>query len=170
MFRTLIAAFALILVTASASSAGDWVRLGERHVSFVSDHDTIPVGRHDGKFVKLKLKVHKAEIKLNSIKVVFGNGEIEEVIFDHHIHEGGEADITLPHGWHEGRFIQRGHPALSHRGQLARPRSSRFVVGQGRLSSGSSRLRTGRRHEPHCRRVPIYSGRPAFAVCKPCKG
>ncbi len=106
MFRTLIAAFALILVTASASSAGEWVRLGERQVSFGSDRDTIHVGRHDGKFVKLKLKVHKAEIKLNSMKIVFANGQVEEVVFDHHIREGGEADVTLPHGWHEGRYIQ----------------------------------------------------------------
>ena len=106
MFRTLIAAFALILVSAGASFAGDWVNLGDRHVSFVGDHDTIHVGRHDGKFVRLKLKVRKAEIKLNTIKVVYGNGEIEEIVFDHHIHEGGEADVALPHGWHQGRFIK----------------------------------------------------------------
>ena len=106
MFRILVAAFTLILVSASASYAGDWVLLGDRHVSFVGDHDTIHVGRRDGRFVRLKLKVRKAEIKLNTIKVVFGNGEVEDVVFDHHIHEGGEADVNLPHGWHEGRYIR----------------------------------------------------------------
>ncbi len=106
MFRTLVIASAVTLLSAGASFAGEWVKLAEHHVGYISDHDTIHVGRHDGKFVRLKLKVHKNDIELNSIKVFFGNGQEEVVRFDHHIREGGEADVELPHGWHEGRYIR----------------------------------------------------------------
>jgi hypothetical protein len=106
MIRIVIAALAVVLFSAGASRAAEWVRLGDRHVGFISDHDTIHVGRHDGKFTRLKLKIYKNDIELNSIKVFFGNGEVEDVVFNHHIHDGGEADVQLPHGWHEGRFIR----------------------------------------------------------------
>jgi hypothetical protein len=106
MFRTLVVALVMIVSSAGASYAREWVRLGDRHVGFVNDHDTIHVGRHDGRFKRLKLLVRGNEIKLNSIKVLFGNGEIEDVVFDRHIHDGGEAVIDLRTGWHEGRFIR----------------------------------------------------------------
>lgn len=106
MFRILVAALAVMLFSAGASSAREWVRLGDRNVGFLSDHDTIHVGRHDGKFKRLKLIVRRNDIKLNSIKVLYGNGELEDIVFDRHIPDGGEAVIDLPHGWHEGRFIR----------------------------------------------------------------
>ncbi len=106
MFRTLAIALTVMVFSASASYAREWVRLGDRHVGYINDHDTIHVGRHDGKFKRLKLKVYKNDIELNSIKVFYGNGEEEVVVFNHHIRDGGEADIDLPHGWHEGRFIR----------------------------------------------------------------
>ena len=105
MFRILVAALAVMLFSVSASSAREWVRLGDRHVGFLGDHDSIQVGKHEGKFVRLKLIVRKNDIQLNSIKVVFGNGQVEDIVFDRHIPDGGEAVITLPHGWHAGRFI-----------------------------------------------------------------
>ena len=106
MFRILVAALAVMFFSAGASSAGEWVRLAEHHVGFINDHDTIHVGRTDGKFVRLKLIIRKNEIKLNSVKVFFGNGQVEDIVFDRHIADGGEAVIDLPHGWHEGRFIR----------------------------------------------------------------
>jgi len=106
MFRNLALALMMIVFSAGASYAGEWVRLGDRHVGFISDRDTIHVGRYDGKFIRLKLKVFKNDIELNSIRVVFGNGEVEEIVFNHHIRDGGEAVVDLPHGWHEGRYIR----------------------------------------------------------------
>ena len=106
MFRILVAALAVMLFSVSASSAREWVRLGDRHVGFMNDRDSIHVGKHEGKFVRLKLIVRRNDIKLNSIKVVFGNGQVEDIVFDRHIPDGGEAVIALPHGWHEGRFIR----------------------------------------------------------------
>ncbi len=106
MFRTLAVTLTAALFSISASYAGEWVRLGDRNVGFGNDHDVIHAGRHDGKFKRLKLIVRRNDIKLNSIKVFFVNGEVEDVIFDRHIHDGGEAVIDLPHGWHEGRYIK----------------------------------------------------------------
>jgi hypothetical protein len=106
MFRVLAAAFAALMLTAVSASAGEWVRLGDRHVGFRSDHDSIHVGRHEGRFVRLKLLVRRNDIKLNSVKVVFGNGETEIIPFQQHVRDGGEAIIPLPHGWRAGRFIR----------------------------------------------------------------
>ncbi len=106
MFRKLAVTVAATLFSISASHAGEWVRLGDRNVGFINDHDTIHVGRHDGQFKRLKLIVRRNDIKLNSIKVFYANGEVEDVPFDRPIRDGGEAVIELPHGWHEGRFIQ----------------------------------------------------------------
>ena len=106
MFRTLVLAFAVILFSAGASSAREWERLGDRNVGFINDHDMIHVGRHDGKFKRLKLIIRKNDIELNSIKVFFVNGEVEDVVFNRHLHDGQEAVIDLPHGWHEGRYIR----------------------------------------------------------------
>lgn len=103
--RKLAITLAAALLSTAAAHAGEWVRLGDRHVGFLNDHDTIHVGRHDGKFKRLKLRVFRNDIELNSLKVVFGNGEIEDVPFHHHIRDGGEVDVELPHGWHDGRFI-----------------------------------------------------------------
>ena len=48
MFRILVAALAVMLFTVSASSAREWVRLGDRHVGFLNDHNSIHVGKHEG--------------------------------------------------------------------------------------------------------------------------
>ncbi len=106
MFRTLAVALVVMLFSTGASFAREWVRLADRHVGFVADHDTIEVGRHDGRFKRLKLLIRRNDIKLNSIKVLFGNGEVEDVVFDRHIRDGGEAIIDLRSPWHEGRYIR----------------------------------------------------------------
>ncbi|MFZ1108451.1 MAG: hypothetical protein WAN43_08915 [Rhodomicrobium sp.] len=107
MHRTLILAVTLSLLAAGASHAGEWVKLGERNVGFISDHDKIEVGRHDGKFKRLRLRVHRNDIELNSIHIVFGNGEVERIKFEEHIRQGGESPvINLSTPWRDGRFIR----------------------------------------------------------------
>ena len=106
MFRKLAVTLAVSLFSVSASYAGEWVRLGDRNVGFINDHDVIHVGRQDGKFKRLKLIVRRNDIKLNSIKVFYGNGEVEDIILDRLVHDGGEAVVDLPQGWLEGRFIK----------------------------------------------------------------
>ena len=52
-----------------------WVLLGEKAVNGRADHDTIRVGKREGKFTKLTLTVQKSELELQSFVVTFGNGE-----------------------------------------------------------------------------------------------
>lgn len=105
---TLVAAAALVtLLSFAPSFAREWVLLADRHVGFISDHDTIVVGHRDGKFKRLKLLVRGNDIELNSIKIVFGNGEIEDLPFNHHIRAGGESPtIDLRTPWRDGRYIK----------------------------------------------------------------
>ncbi len=110
MFRKVTiaaAAAALTLLTMSASYAREWERLGERRVGFISDHDTIGVGRRDGKFKRLKLRIRDNDIELDSLKIVFGNGEVEDFPFHQRIRAGGESPtIDLRTPWRDGRFIK----------------------------------------------------------------
>jgi hypothetical protein len=110
MGRTITIAAAAAIMTLfaiSASYAREWERLGERRVGFISDHDTISVGRHDGKFKRLKLRVKDNDIELDSVKIVFGNGEVEDFPFRQRIRAGGESPtIDLRTPWRDGRFIK----------------------------------------------------------------
>ena len=113
MFRKLaIAAAVLMTVPASAAYAG-CVDLGERRVSFVQDHDRIEVGRHEGRFTKLRLRVHHNDLELRRIVVQFGNGQVEDAEFHRLIRQGGEADVRLTTRWSEGRHIR--HVDLNYR-------------------------------------------------------
>lgn len=75
-----VATLLLALATASTARAQDWdskgwVKLGERSVSGRYDHDTIPVGRYEGKFTKLTMYVERGEIELLDFEITFANGE-----------------------------------------------------------------------------------------------
>jgi hypothetical protein len=106
VFRTLIVTAIISLLSVSASYAREWEPLGERHVGFVNDHDTIEAGRREGRFRRLKLIIRKNDIELNSIHVIFGNGEIERIRFEQRVREGGEAVVNLTSPWREGRYIR----------------------------------------------------------------
>ncbi|GAA4650293.1 hypothetical protein GCM10023116_25760 [Kistimonas scapharcae] len=67
-------ALALMSVISVGALADDWKKLGERRVSFNSETDTIHVSGFKGKFDKIFLRVEDAPIRLEKIKVVFGNG------------------------------------------------------------------------------------------------
>ncbi len=107
MIRKLAITAMVTILSVSTAYAREWVRLGERHVGFINDHDIIEVGVRDGRFKRLKLIVRRNDIKLNSIKVLFGNGEVEDIVFNEHIPDGGESPtINLRTPWHNGRYIR----------------------------------------------------------------
>lgn len=59
--------------------SGRWERLGVQSVGFGVDRDIIRVGRYEGRFDAVTLRVLGNDIELMSARVVFGNGEVEEL-------------------------------------------------------------------------------------------
>jgi hypothetical protein len=55
-----------------------WEKLGERSVDGKIDHDAINVGRDDGLFDAIQVKVEGSALVMFDIKVTFGNGETFE--------------------------------------------------------------------------------------------
>ncbi len=74
-----------------------WEKLGERKVNFAADRDEIIVGRWEGFFDALKIKVRRAPINMRRMVVHFGNGETQEIELRDDIRAGGESRvIDLP--------------------------------------------------------------------------
>jgi len=57
---------------------GKWEKLGERQVDAKVDHDAIAVGRDDGLFGAIQIKVEGSSLAMFDIKITFGNGETFE--------------------------------------------------------------------------------------------
>jgi hypothetical protein len=75
-FRRLLP-FAVAVLSVSCASRGDagWELLGRKDVSFLVDHDTLDVGRSEGRFRELKIVVDGAPVEIRDIRVTFGDGE-----------------------------------------------------------------------------------------------
>ena len=58
-----------------AQGRGNWERLGHREVNFKADHDRIDVGRHEGKFRQLEIRVQGAPVEIRRMIVTFANDE-----------------------------------------------------------------------------------------------
>ena len=56
-----------------------WEKLGERKVNFKVDRDEIGVGRFEGFFDALQIKVRKGPINMHKMEVHFGNGDMKEI-------------------------------------------------------------------------------------------
>ena len=68
----------------------DWELLGTRKVGLLADRDVIEVGRGEGKFRKIKLRVRGNDIHFFDLKVVYGNGQVDDISVRENIREGGE--------------------------------------------------------------------------------
>ena len=94
-----IALFAMLflcLFTVKAY-AEEWTYLGESHVDGDHDHDKIHVGKHDGRFHAIQLRVNGGAIEFDRVVVHFGNGTSEELSIRTVIPDGGRTRvIDLP--------------------------------------------------------------------------
>lgn len=78
-------------------SRGGWVYLGNAHVDGHNDHDNIRVGRSDGKFRAIQLRVSGGTIDFQRVVVHYGNGSQEEILFRERIPAGGSTrPLDLP--------------------------------------------------------------------------
>lgn len=67
-----------------------WQQLGCQRVAFLEDNDVIRVGRKEGAFRALKLTVADAKLRLDRMRVVFGNGKSQSFEVRSVIPEGAE--------------------------------------------------------------------------------
>ena len=75
----------------TAVAAGDWERLGCRTVGFAADRDTISVGRGEGAYKRIKLRVRLAPIEFYKVRVVFGNGGTQDIALGQAVAAGSES-------------------------------------------------------------------------------
>jgi hypothetical protein len=91
--KSTLAIFAALLLLIGSSSAlnaqGDWIHLGDKHVDGKSDHDKISLGRSEGTFRQLQIRVDDAAVNFQRVVVHFGNGGDEELQFREIINAGG---------------------------------------------------------------------------------
>jgi hypothetical protein len=74
---------------AGGGGRGDWVELGCQEVSlFGKDRDTVRVGRREGRFRAIRLHVRGADVELLDLKVIYANGEPDNISVRNHIRAG----------------------------------------------------------------------------------
>jgi hypothetical protein len=104
----LVGAIAFLSIgDAEARRGGErnWELLGSQIVGFLGDRDVIQVGRKDGDFSAIKLRVKGNEVEFLDVKVVYANGQSDNVQVRNKIRAGGETRaIDLKGG---DRFIRR---------------------------------------------------------------
>jgi hypothetical protein len=91
----LIAATALAAGVAQSASARDrghdnWEQLGCQSVGFLIDHDTIKVGRREGRFKAIRLDVFGNTVYMNDLKVIYANGQPDDIPVRSEIKAGGQ--------------------------------------------------------------------------------
>ena len=75
----------------------DWEKLGERKVNFTVDRDEIAVGKYEGFFDALQIKVKKGPINMHKMVVHFHNGTTKDIPLKNKFAAGGESRvIDLP--------------------------------------------------------------------------
>ena len=73
--RLALVSFILIAASAAGAAQGRWVSLGQQEVDFQNDHDKIDVGRREGRFKQLQVRVKDAPIEIHDMVVTFDNNK-----------------------------------------------------------------------------------------------
>ena len=69
---------------------GPWSYLGQTTVNGRADHDVIPVGRNDGRFRSLQIRVEGGPIDFERVIVHYNNGASEEFNLPDRVPAGGQ--------------------------------------------------------------------------------
>jgi len=86
---------------------GTWELLGSQKVNFGADRDVIRVGRREGQFRAIKLRVQDNDIEVLDLKVVYANGAPDDIRVRQNIRKNGETrTIDLKGGTRAIREIQ----------------------------------------------------------------
>ncbi len=88
---TAITAGALIcLALAPTAAHARWERLGCQKVGFIVDKDVIRVGRGEGRFKSIRLEVSGNKVYMDDLKVIYANGEPDDIPVRSEIRAGGQ--------------------------------------------------------------------------------
>jgi hypothetical protein len=78
----------------------EWAELGCKRVSlFGVDHDTVPVGRQEGRFKAIRLRVHGADVQMLDLRVIYANGEPDRIPVRALIRQGDRTRPLDLRGW-----------------------------------------------------------------------
>jgi hypothetical protein len=69
---------------------GDWQELGCQTVGFFSDRDVVKVGRSEGRFKAIKLRVTGNSVFIKDLKVVYANGDPDNIPVSFEVRENSE--------------------------------------------------------------------------------
>jgi hypothetical protein len=104
----LIGAIAILSIGDAEARRGGkrgWEHIGSQKVGFIGDKDIIQVGRKDGDFSKIQLRVKGNEVEFLDVKVIYANGQADDIQIRNKIRAGGQTRaIDLKGG---DRFIRR---------------------------------------------------------------
>lgn len=104
IFKYSLPLMALAAVAAVAPAAHAVTLLGCQSVGFIADRDTIRVGRAEGRFKAVQLRVTQNAIDMRDLKVVYGNGNADDLQVRSNIRAGGQTRWIDLKG--EGRAIR----------------------------------------------------------------
>lgn len=102
---------------------GRWIYLGESNVDGRNDHDQIMVGRSEGRFHNIQIRVERGAIEFQRVVVHYANGGDEEIAIRDWIPAGGQTR------------------AIDLRGDERAITSVEFWYGQGNWGSRRPRVR-----------------------------
>ena len=78
----------------------DWEELGCQRVSlFGKDRDSVRVGRREGRFKAIRLHVRGADVEMLDLKVIYGNGEPDDIRVRNLIRAGDRTRPLDLRGW-----------------------------------------------------------------------
>jgi len=84
----------------------EWGLISTERPSRQRDRDVIQMSRRDGRFDALIIRVKRNDVRFRRARVVYGNGQAENVDIDREIGEGEESNVLELRG-RQGRFIDR---------------------------------------------------------------
>lgn len=85
------------LIGAAHGSNGRWELLGRQEADFQNDHDRIDVGRKEGSFRQIQIRVDRGPVDIHNMILTFDNGETYKANIRHRFNEGSKSHvIDLP--------------------------------------------------------------------------
>ena len=82
------------LISAAHGSNGRWELLGRQEADFQNDHDRIDVGRKEGSFRQIQIRVDRGPVDIHNMILTFDNGETYKANIRHRFDEGSKSHVV----------------------------------------------------------------------------